>query len=272
MMIPYAWRSLHPFGSSRNNTHSRCRLARFNSRCLPRVASGTTARTSSSDADSGDQIQILNLRQPEEPSSVPEEASTSGRSAAEPSPPSSNGHVADPIVAGIPRSHSMLEPTQSWGGEEDPPEAKQTVGDKASKPKGGGGLAKRVIFGILMGVAGASAVLSQQLFLIAAALVTYQATIEYYSMVRRRRPHGRHIMRHRDMRCEACSIMTRAQVTSKGITKGMAPPPPLVSWLTTLLCISMVARCFFFQVGSCAASLPSLGQDVMAEGDNFTTA
>ena len=38
-----------------------------------------------------------------------------------------------------------------------------------------------------------------------------------------------------------------AQVTSKGITKGMAPPPPLVSSLTTVLCVSMVAWGYFFK-------------------------
>lgn len=96
---------------------------------------------------------------------------------------------------------------------EDSPQA-----PSSHKAAGGGGLAKRVAFGLLMGVAGCGAVLVKQVLLVACVLVTYQATIEYYTMV-----------------------------TSKGITSGMAPPPALVSSLTTVLCISMALTAYFHQ-------------------------
>ena len=120
---------------------------------------------------------------------------------------SSNGHTHTAAKS----SHSS-EPTQSWDEDVD---ASTKEADKPAKPKGGG-LAMRVTFGVLMGVAGGSAVLVKPLFLLAAMFITYAATIEYYSMV-----------------------------TSKGITKGMAPPPPLVSSLTAVLCVSMVAWGYF---------------------------
>ena len=105
----------------------------------------------------------------------------------------STGHTGTAVYAAdasatleLPRPHSLLEPTQSWGGEEDKPETAQTTHEasKASKPKGSGGLAKRVVSGVLMGAVGASAVLSTHLFLVAAAFISYHATIEYYTMVR----------------------------------------------------------------------------------------
>jgi len=58
----------------------------------------------------------------------------------------------------------------------------------------------------------------QWAFLAAIVFATYQSTQEYYSMV-----------------------------TSKGITKGMAPPPPLVSSLTTVLCVSIALLSYFFK-------------------------
>lgn len=79
------------------------------------------------------------------------------------------------------------------------------------------GLMKRISFGLLMGGAGVAAVLVKQWLLVVCVLVTYQATIEYYSMV-----------------------------TSKGITRGMAAPPALVSSLTTLICISMTVLSYFW--------------------------
>lgn len=76
---------------------------------------------------------------------------------------------------------------------------------------------KRVGFGLLMGAAGLGAVLVKQWLLVVCILVTYQATVEYYGMV-----------------------------TSKGITRGMAAPPALVSSLTTLICITMPVVSYFW--------------------------
>lgn len=82
--------------------------------------------------------------------------------------------------------------------------------DKA-KAKAKGGLGNRVLFGALLGVGGLAAVLIKQIFVAAAVFITFHLTQEFYSMV-----------------------------TSKGITRGMAPPSALVSNLTTVMCVSMV--------------------------------
>ncbi|GAX81370.1 hypothetical protein CEUSTIGMA_g8801.t1 [Chlamydomonas eustigma] len=141
-----------------------------------------------------------------------------------------NGFLREPSPE---PSHGFVHPTQSWGSsmDEDLNASSSCRKDKASsssiagtseseqpKPKQSGGLAKRVSFGVLMGIVGGAAVVVKPLFLIAATFISYQATIEYYSMV-----------------------------TSKGITKGMPPPPPLISSLTTVLCVSMVFFSYFFR-------------------------
>lgn len=36
-------------------------------------------------------------------------------------------------------------------------------------------------------------------------------------------------------------------VTSKGLTRGMAPPPPLVSSLTTVMCVSLVMFSYLYR-------------------------
>eukprot|EP00955_Chlamydomonas_euryale_P098428 365145-Chlamydomonas_euryale.AAC.7 len=91
-----------------------------------------------------------------------------------------------------------------------PPDADAAAPALVTAP-GGGGLVNRLVFGALLGCVGVAAVLVKQLFVFVAVFITYHATIEYYSMV-----------------------------TSKGITRGMAPPSTLVSSLTTVMCVSMV--------------------------------
>lgn len=73
------------------------------------------------------------------------------------------------------------------------------------------GLANRVIFGILLGGAGALVILAGGwIFATVCCLAVYQASQEYYGFI-----------------------------TSQGITKGMKPPPPVVSSVTSLLCIGI---------------------------------
>lgn len=72
-----------------------------------------------------------------------------------------------------------------------------------------------------MGIGGAAAVAVKQLYVVVAVFITYHATQEYFAMV-----------------------------TSKGITKGMAPPPRIVTLLTTVLCVSMVFFSYFYQARS----------------------
>lgn len=76
----------------------------------------------------------------------------------------------------------------------------------------------RIVFGALLGVGGAAAVAIKQLFLVVLSFITFHATQEYYAMV-----------------------------SSKGITRGMAAPPRIVSALTTVLCVSMVMFSYFYR-------------------------
>lgn len=77
--------------------------------------------------------------------------------------------------------------------------------------------ANRVIFGTLLGLAGAAVILYGRFAVLAVVvLVTYQATQEYYGFI-----------------------------TSKQMSKGMTPPPPLVSAATTVLCVSMAFISYF---------------------------
>lgn len=73
------------------------------------------------------------------------------------------------------------------------------------------GLANRVVFGVLLGGAGALVILAGGwIFATVCCLAVYQASQEYYGFI-----------------------------TSQGITKGMKPPPPVVSSVTSLLCIGI---------------------------------
>jgi phosphatidate cytidylyltransferase len=74
-----------------------------------------------------------------------------------------------------------------------------------------GGLAKRVASGVLLGAGGAAVVAAGGApFLCAALFVTYHATREFYGLL-----------------------------TSRGLSRGMTPPGPVVSACTTLLCMSI---------------------------------
>lgn len=100
-----------------------------------------------------------------------EEASTSGRSI---DPVDSNGQIQAAQLTALPND-PYIHPTQSWGGDEINSSKHEAA--KTKPNSGGGSLAKRVVFGLLMGIAGASAVLAKPLFLIAATFITYHATI-----------------------------------------------------------------------------------------------
>ncbi len=89
--------------------------------------------------------------------------------------------------------------------------------DQAAKK--GQGFANRVIYGTALGLGGGAIVLIGQLpFLVAVILITYQATKEYYGFI-----------------------------TSGGIAKGMAPPPPVVGLLSTVLCTGMALLAYFYK-------------------------
>jgi Cytidylyltransferase family len=73
------------------------------------------------------------------------------------------------------------------------------------------GLTKRIIFGVILGGSGAAVILAGGwVFAAVCCAVVYQAAQEYYGFI-----------------------------TSQGISKGMQPPPPVVSSLTSLLCIGI---------------------------------
>lgn len=95
----------------------------------------------------------------------------------------------------------------------------------AVQSKGLTGLAARVVFGTALGVAGALVILTGGwCYMISACFVAYQASREYFGFL-----------------------------TSKGISEGMQPPPPLATTITTLCCIGLVFWTFISQGKSTAA-------------------
>jgi len=110
---------------------------------------------------------------------VSPKVSTSGRSV-DSGADNSNGPITH---ATAPQIDPYLTPTQSWGGDE--VSGLKLTKQDTDKPKlksSGSGLAMRVVFGLLMGIAGASAVLVKPLFLLAATFIAYHATIGEPSM------------------------------------------------------------------------------------------
>lgn len=84
---------------------------------------------------------------------------------------------------------------------------------KGSEKKVMSSLAKRAIFGTILGTAGAVViVLGGWTFAAAASLVAYQCSQEFIGLV-----------------------------NAKGISQGMKPPPPLVSSVVSLLCVGLCA-------------------------------
>lgn len=103
-----------------------------------------------------------------------------------------------------------------------PSDAAQPAAPPKTAAQKAGNFANRVFFGITLGLGGAAMIISGgYAFLALLVFVAYQATQEYYGFI-----------------------------TSKGITKGMTPPPPLVSALTTVMCISITLLAFFLQARS----------------------
>jgi hypothetical protein len=123
------------------------------------------------------------------------------------------------------------------------------------------GFINRVTYGILLGLAGAAIVVVGKIpFLLATMLVVYQAT-----QVRRRaaqpalgcrwptrgqgwagdRPPDRRLTSGRAGSCRVQEYY--GFITSKGISKGMTPPPPFVSSMTTALCLSITAFTYLTQ-------------------------
>ncbi|KXZ49904.1 hypothetical protein GPECTOR_19g355 [Gonium pectorale] len=79
--------------------------------------------------------------------------------------------------------------------------------------------ANRVVFGVLLGAAGAVVILYGKLAMLALLVfVTYQASQEYFGFM-----------------------------TSKQMSKGMPPPPPLVSAATTVMCMAMTVSSHFYR-------------------------
>jgi len=82
--------------------------------------------------------------------------------------------------------------------------------------------AKRVVFGLILGLGGAAVVAAGGVpYLLVALLVVYQATQEYFGFI-----------------------------TSKGISQGMTPPPVFVSIMTTALCLSITLFTFVSRWGA----------------------
>lgn len=96
-----------------------------------------------------------------------------------------------------------------------------------ARSKGLSGLAARVIFGSALALVGSLVILTGGwCYVLCACFIAYQASQEYFGFL-----------------------------TSKGISAGMQPPPPLVTALTTLSCIGLVVWTFISK-GRSTAALP----------------
>lgn len=86
----------------------------------------------------------------------------------------------------------------------------------APTPKGLSSLAKRAIFGTILGVSGAVVIiLGGWLYATATCLVAYQCSQEFIGLV-----------------------------NAKGISAGMKPPPPVISSAISMLCVALCAWSF----------------------------
>ena len=95
--------------------------------------------------------------------------------------------------------------------------------------------ANRIIFGVLLGLAGAGTIAAGTLpFLGIILFIAFQATQEYYGFI-----------------------------TSRQMTEGMTPPPPLVSSLTTVLCVSMAVLAYFKPTSLRSGSVLALASFVL---------
>jgi hypothetical protein len=106
--------------------------------------------------------------------------------------------------------------------------------------RGGSNFAKRVVSGVLLGAAAAVIIAYGRLpFLATTLFVVYHATREYFGFL-----------------------------TSKGISQGMTPPPPFVSAVTTVLCLSIAALTHVTGIKSgtamCVAAFLLLAVNVIA--------
>ncbi len=119
--------------------------------------------------------------QPPDEAAAATNSATSTSHAGEALEASTSAHHA---ATSCPR-HGFCQPTQSWGTHDEDSDGLVLAPTAAApKPKAKvGDMAKRVVFGLLMGVAGGCAVLVKPMFLLAAMFVSYQATFEYYIMV-----------------------------------------------------------------------------------------
>lgn len=106
-------------------------------------------------------------------------------------------------------------PTPTSSSQDDPSTqaAKLSSAQKAAK------FTQRVGFGLILGVSGAGVIAYGQLpFLGMILFVVFHATKEFYGFL-----------------------------TSQGISKGMTPPPPIVTHATTILCLSMAVISYFYK-------------------------
>lgn len=106
-------------------------------------------------------------------------------------------------------------PTSTSSSVDDPSTqaAKLSSAQKAAK------FTQRVGFGLILGVSGAGVIAYGQLpFLGMILFVVFHATKEFYGFL-----------------------------TSQGISKGMTPPPPIVTHATTILCLSMAVISYFYK-------------------------
>ncbi|GFR46485.1 hypothetical protein Agub_g8062 [Astrephomene gubernaculifera] len=111
-------------------------------------------------------------------------------------------------------SADVFNPTGSVDSVEDPqPAPSKTPVQKARE------FANRVIFGLLLGLAGAVVILYGKLAMLALLVfASYQASREYFGFI-----------------------------TSKQMSKGMPPPTPLVSTATTVMCMGMTLFSHFYR-------------------------
>eukprot|EP00967_Tisochrysis_lutea_P093775 scaffold135947_cov18-Tisochrysis_lutea.AAC.4 len=123
-----------------------------------------------------------------------------------------------PVGAAAAAAAAVTPPSEAYTTAETPSAGPSPIPSPAAKAKSTAAkFANRLIFGVLLGVVGGGTIAAGTLpFLAAILFVAFQATQEYYGFI-----------------------------TSRQMTEGMTPPPPLVSSLTTVLCVSMAVLAYF---------------------------
>lgn len=132
-----------------------------------------------------------------------------------PAPPALSRRTHRLVTRPLPATAAADAGGAADGGSDDAAAAAADA-DAPAPPKKSSSLAKRAVFGTILGLGGAVVILvGDWLYAAAACLVAFQCSKEYVGLV-----------------------------NAKGMSAGMKPPPPIVSSVISLLCVALNAWAF----------------------------